>query len=153
MSVVRYEKPPPAKRIPDFDRVLLKEEGSGILGFALTGFMKLQAEIAELGDFRLTDKQGERIDSLLAESDSLRLFARERIQRHQFGDITTAEFQQAYAEFCSDRGWQPLPNTLVERKSTDVMLEVWQVPKCHCVVREGKDYRGWKKVRFVPQAL
>ena len=31
LLVVRYEKPPPTKRILDFDHVLLREEGSGIL--------------------------------------------------------------------------------------------------------------------------
>ena len=31
----------------------------------------------------------------------------------------------------------------------DVMLEVWQVAKSHCVERDGKkSNRGWKKVRI-----
>jgi hypothetical protein len=50
--------------------VLLREEGSGILLWALAGFVKLQTEFAETGDFSLTDSQRERVDSLLAESDN-----------------------------------------------------------------------------------
>jgi phage/plasmid-associated DNA primase len=134
----------------DFDRVLLKEEGSGILRWAMAGFVKLQAEFADVGDFVLSDAQRERVDSLLAESDSLRLFVRARIERHAYGDVTASEFQQGYAEFCADKGWNPLPITVVERQAADVMLEVWQAPKSHCVERDGrKSNRGWKKVRLV----
>ncbi len=151
LLIVRYENPPPAKRILDFDRVLLKEEGSGILRWAMAGFVKLQAEFAELGDFGLSDAQRGRIESLLAESDSLRLFVRQGIGRHEYGDITNSELQQGYAEFCADRGWNPLPITVVERQAADVMLEVWQAPKSHCVERDGKkSNRGWKKVQILP---
>lgn len=146
---VRYEKPPPAKRILDFDKTLLQEEASGILRWAMAGFVKLQAEFAKCGDFVLSEKQRGRIDSLLAESDSLRIFVREQFERHEYGDVTSAEFQQAYAEYCADRGWNSLPITVVERSAADLMLDVWQVSKCHCIEREGKkSLRGWKRVRL-----
>ena len=149
LLIVRYENPPPAKRILDFHVPLLREEGSGILRWALAGFVKLQEEFAERGDFVLTDAQRGRIDSLLAESDSLRIFVRERLERHEHGDITTGEFQQAYAEFCADKGWNSLPITVVERMAADVMLEEWQVAKNHCIERDGKkSNRGWKRVKL-----
>jgi phage/plasmid-associated DNA primase len=71
LLVVRYDRPPPAHRILDFHATLLREEGSGILRWALAGFVKLQAEFKEIGDFLLTDAQKERVNSLLAESESL----------------------------------------------------------------------------------
>ena len=149
LLIVRYEKPPPAKRILDFHIPLLRDEGSGILRWALAGFVKLQQEFAERGDFMLTDAQRGRIDSLLAESDSLRLFVREALERDDYGDVTTGEFQQGYAEFCADKGWNALPITVVERHAADVMLDVWQVAKNHCVERDGKkSNRGWKRVRL-----
>ena len=149
LLIVRYENSPPAKRILDFHVPLLREEGSGILRWALAGFVKLQEEFAERGDFVLTDAQRGRIDSLLAESDSLRIFVRERLERHEHGDITTGEFQQGYAEFCADKGWNSLPITIVERMAADVMLEEWQVAKNHCIERDGKkSNRGWKRVKL-----
>ena len=149
LLIVRYENPPPAKRILDFHVPLLREEGSGILRWALAGFVKLQEEFAERGDFVLTDAQRGRIDSLLAESDSLRIFVRERLERHEHGDITTGEFQQGYAEFCADKGWNSLPITIVERMAADVMLDEWQVAKNHCIERDGKkSNRGWKRVKL-----
>ena len=150
LLVVRYEKPPVAKRILDFDHVLLRDEGSGILRWALAGFVKLQAEFAEIGDFKLTDAQRGRVDSLLAESDSLRLFVRERLQRHEYGDVTTAEISQGYAEFCADKGWNALPTAIVERTLPDIMLDEFHVTKVHSIERDGKkSNRGWRKVRML----
>ena len=149
LLIVRYEQPPPAKRILDFHVPLLRDEGSGILRWALAGFVKLQAEFRDCGDFALTDGQRGRIDSLLAESDSLRLFVREGIERDEYADLTAGEFQQAYAEFCAAKGWNALPITVVERNAADVMLDVWQAAKSHCIERDGKkSNRGWKSVRI-----
>lgn len=149
LLVVRYEKPPPAKRILDFDHLLLREEGSGILRWALAGFVKLQAEFAQIGDFALTDPQRGRIDSLLAESDSLRLFVKERMERHEHGDVTCAEISQAYVEYCADKGWNALSSAVVERTLPDIMLDQFHVTKSHSVEREGKkSNRGWRKVRL-----
>jgi len=55
------------KRITGFEEILIKEEGSGSLRWAIDVFVKLKAQLAEMGDFRLTPAQQERIDSLLQE--------------------------------------------------------------------------------------
>ena len=153
LLIVRYENTPPAKRILDFHVPLLRDEGSGILRWALAGFVKLQAEFAERGDFALTDAQRGRIDSLLAESDSLRLFVKQRLVRHDYGDVTTGEISQAYAEFCADHGWNVLPTAVVERTLPDIMLDVFHVTKSHSIERDGrKSNRGWRKVRLLEAA-
>jgi P4 family phage/plasmid primase-like protien len=149
LLVLRYEKPPPAKRVLDFDRVLLREEGSGILRWALNGFVKLQTEFAELGDFKLTDAQRARVESLLAESDSLRLFVTERLVQHEYGDVTTSEISQAYSEYCADKGWNALPSAVVERTLPDLMLQMFHVTKSHSIERDGKSNRGWHKVKLL----
>jgi P4 family phage/plasmid primase-like protien len=147
LLIVRYENPPPAKRILDFHVPLLREEGSGILRWALAGFVKLQTEFAELGDFKLTDAQRGRIDSLLAESDSLRLFVKERITRHEYGDVTATEISQAYSEYCADNGWNALPTAVIERTLPDIMLDTFHVTRSHSIERDGKkSNRGWRRV-------
>ncbi len=149
LLVVRYEKPAPTKRVLDFDHVLLRDEGSGILRWALAGFVKLQTEFAETGDFSLTDAQRGRVDSLLAESDSLRLFVQTQLERHEHDNITSAEISQAYAEFCADKGWNALPTSVVERTLPDLMLEHFHVTKSHSIERDGKkSNRGWRQVRL-----
>ena len=150
LLIVPYKNPPVAKRVPDFDLVLLREEGSGILRWAIDGFVKLRAELAEVGDFRLTAAQQERIDSLLQESDSLRTFVRTRMEQCDGESVTSSEFVQAYAVFCSDQGWNPLPTAVVERKVPDLMLETWQVPKSNSLGGDGqKSRRGWRNVLLI----
>ena len=149
LLVVRYEKPAPAKRVLDFDHVLLRDEGSGILRWALAGFVKLQTEFAETGDFALTEAQHGRVDSLLAESDSLRLFVQASLERHEHENVTSAEISQAYAEFCADKGWNALSSAVVERTLPDLILEMFHVTKSHSIERDGKkSNRGWRRVRL-----
>lgn len=81
MLIARYESPPPKVKIPNFGELLIREEGPGILNWALDGLRMLLKDIEETGDIRLTDRQAGVVDSLLAESDSLRFFLRECVQR------------------------------------------------------------------------
>ena len=149
LLIVRYERPAVEKRILDFDRVLLAEEGAGILRWALAGFVKLQQEFADTGDFVLTKGQLARIDSLLNESESLRLFVSESLEAAPGCDVTGSEHVQSYAEFCADHGWSPLPVTVVESQLTNLMVDVFKVAKSHSIARDGKkSNRGWRGVRI-----
>jgi len=147
LLIVRYEKPPVTKRILDFDKVLLAAEGPGILRWALQGFVKLQSEFNSIGDFVLTDAQKKRIDSLLNESESLRVFIRDGLEAAPGDDVTSQEIVTAYAEFCADHGWNPMPVTIVERQLSDLMLETFRVTKSNDIERDGKK-RGWHGVRI-----
>jgi putative DNA primase/helicase len=149
LLIIRYQNPPPANRILDFHVQLLRDEGSGILRWALAGFVKLQSEFAERGDFALTETQRGRVDSLLAESDSLRIFVNQRLEKHEYGDVTTAEISQAYAEFCADNAWNVLPTAVVERTLPDLILDAFHVPKSHSIERDSKrSNRGWHMIRL-----
>ena len=43
--IVRFEGPVPKKKIPDFAEVLIEEEGSGILNWALEGLQMVLEDI------------------------------------------------------------------------------------------------------------
>ena len=112
LLIVRYEAPTPKKKIPDFGERLAREEGSGILKFAIAGLAMLLRDIDENnGDIALTDRQRTIVDSLLAESDSLRLFLQEAIAKAEGEDLSVNEIVEAYAAFCPEKGWNPLPIT------------------------------------------
>jgi phage/plasmid-associated DNA primase len=150
ITIVRYEAPPPSKRIPDFGAYLVREEGSGILNWALLGAQKLLTEIPdEGGDFSLTQRQKGVVDSLLAESDSLRHFLHARVRVDSYGDVTTNELIEAYAAYCPEHRWQPLPITEVQRQLEGLMLEIFGVSKGHSVERDGKGQRGFRGVKIV----
>ena len=65
------------------------------------------------GGIALTERQEAVVDSLLAESDSLRFFLRGRVERAEDADLSVNELVEAYAAFCPERGWTPLPITEV----------------------------------------
>ena len=143
LLIVRYEAPPPKKKIPDFGERLVREEGSGILNFAIAGLSMLLEDIDETGDIVLTERQRTIVDSLLAESDSLRLFLQEAVEREDGADLSVNEIVEAYATFCPERGWNPLPITEIHRSLEGLMLELFRVTKSHSVKRDGKSVRGF----------
>lgn len=148
LLIVRYEAPPPGKKIPDFGKHLVAVEGSGILNWALQGLAALLQDVAEIGDIRLTGRQSGTVDSLLAESDSLRQFLKDRVAKSDEGDLTVNEIVQAYAEYCPTKGWNPMPITVIQRQVEGLMLELFQTVKNHCVERSGKQQKGFTHVTF-----
>ncbi len=154
MLIVRYEAPAPKKKIPDFGELLIREEGSGILNWAIKGLRMLLIDIAETGDIRLTPRQAGVVDSLLAESDSLRYFLRENVVKAPGSDLSVGEIVQAYAHYCPDKGWDPLPETQIGRQLPDLMMELFHVVKTNNTLRDGKAARGFRGVAFRdPEAL
>jgi hypothetical protein len=81
------------------------------------------------------------VDSLLAESDSLRLFLQEAVENADGMDVSVNEIAEAYATFCPEKGWNPLPITEIHRSLEGLMLELFRVTKSHSVERDGKSFR------------
>lgn len=153
INIVRYESPPPARKIPDFGAQLVKVEGSGILNWALLGAQMVLNEIPDAGgDFVMTERQRGIVDSLLAESDSLRHFLQDRVVADAYGDLTVSELVEAYAAYCPEKKWQPLPITEVQRQLEGLMLELFGVSKCHGIERADKTQRGFRGVKFFDAA-
>jgi len=118
--IVRYEAPPPKKIIPDFGAVLVREEGPGILNFFIAGLDMVLRDIdaSDNGDIALSDRQTQIVDSLLAESDSLRFFLQRRVEKAEDDDLSVDEIVEQYAQFCPDMGWPrcQLPKFTVHSK-------------------------------------
>jgi phage/plasmid-associated DNA primase len=150
LLIVRYEAPPPKRIIPDFGALLAREEGPGILHWCIAGLDLVLRDIdaSSNGDIELTDRQKRVVDSLLAESDSLRFFLLERVERRDASDLSVNEIVEAYAAFCPDMGWAPLPITEVQHSLEGLMLELFQVTKSNSLKREEKWARGFFGVDF-----
>jgi phage/plasmid-associated DNA primase len=145
LLIVRYEGSAPKKKIPDFGAVLVREEVSGILNWCIAGLEMLLRDVDQRadGDISLTERQKNIVNSLLAESDSLRLFLCDHVEREQGADVSVSEIVEAYAAFCPEKGWNPMPITEVQRSLEGLMLELFQVTKAHCVKRDGGSVRGF----------
>lgn len=147
-----YEAPPPAKKDPLFVDRLVASEASGILNWMIAGAVDLLADIDECGDIKLSAMQKDRIESLLAESDSVRDFARRGCARGTSTDkVTSEEMSTAYIAYCERRGWSPLPSKSVERVLPDALLEIHGASKSNDITRfvGDKAKRGYRGVRLL----
>jgi len=148
LLIVRYEAPPPKKKIDDFGVILVREEGSGILNWGLQGLGMVLADVREHGDIQLTPRQTGVVDSLLAESESLRHFLIECVEVGEDCDLSVDEIVEDYAQFCPEKSWSALPLTEVHKQLSGLMLELFKVSQNHCTKRDGRSVRGFSHVRF-----
>ncbi len=151
LLIVPYENHPPKKKIRHFAELLIKEEGSGILNWALAGLSMVLNDIAEIGDINLSPAQESIVDALLGESDSLRHFLIDKIEKDGNSDLTTNEIVEAYAEYCPTKGWNAKPITIVYKELEGLMLELFATAKAQSIERSGKPFRGFRRVGFKNQ--
>jgi len=149
--MVPFEGPIPTKKIPNFADVLIESEGSGILNYALEGLSLVLKDVEQYGDIQMPISQDKVIDTLLAESDSLRHFLSDRIEHDAHLDLSTSEIVEAYAEYCPSMGWNPKPITTVQSDLEGLMLELFKTSKAHSIKRDNKSGRGFRRVKFKDQ--
>ena len=78
--------------------VLLKEEGSGIVNWAIEGACKL---LKNGGQIPRSEEQTKRIKALLLESDSVRSFIEDMVIADPMGQVTSEQLYAAYWRFCA----------------------------------------------------
>lgn len=136
--------------IPDFENVLLREEGPGILAWLVEGAVRHVAELQRIGRFELSAAQQERVENLLAESESARHFAEDCLEKCQGAQLTVQDALVAYAEYADAKGWELGPD---RRRSTEIqqaILEVHRVALSHDIKKheDSKACRGWRHLRL-----
>jgi putative DNA primase/helicase len=153
LLIVRFVGAKPRRKIPSYAEHLLATEGPGILNWALEGLEKLLAEIAIDNDFVLTGRQKQIVDDLIDESDSLRIFVKQRLRLASGSSVTTSEVILAYVEFCRSKGWEQGLRTseIISRQLVDLMLEVHQRDRSNDLGPNGTN-RGYRGVEIVSDA-
>lgn len=149
LLIIDYECPPTNKPIPNFDRLLVEEEGPGILNWCIEGALHLLADMDAYGKFQMTQAQSDRVEALLCESDSVRHFARERVVAQDGDSATVSELQTAYHSYCEDKGWQPVTVRQFENAISNVMLELHRSAKRTDIKRNDKNQRGFSNVQII----
>ncbi len=150
LMIIEFGKQKVEKPIPNFARMLVAEEGPGILLWGIGGAIKLLKELRAHGDLVLSDRQRERVDKLLLESDSVAIFVQDCIG-YQSGDVTTSELVAAYFEYCTRRGWIALSPRLVENQLPDVLANRFMVQRVNDILRHGRSSRGYRGIGLKSQ--
>jgi P4 family phage/plasmid primase-like protien len=154
LMMIDYKKPKPAKRISEFAKALLKEESSGILWWMVEGAVAHLNELNECGDFRLTKDQADRVERLLAESDSVREFVRQCVRPSAPTDsVTVEDMLSAYERFCSTYGWHPVPPIEAQRQFHQWMEEIHKIRRRNDIRTGEGVQRGFKGVQMIDTAL
>ena len=151
LLLIEFGQPAPSKPIPHLDDVLIAEEGAGILNWMIEGAIKLLYDLETNGRIHLSKREEQRVDSLLAESDSIRSFVLNCIEPRHGSDVTTAELGEAYMTFCEDKGWRAVSITNFQNQIRDIILEVHRLSQRHDIIRYGKAQRGYMYVALKDQ--
>ncbi len=157
LIIVRYDKPYIGQRIFEIDKYLLAREAPGILNWCISGLSMLFGDYAQAGDIILTADQQKRVTDLLSESDSLRLFVENAIVRDENKmtngenhSLTVDDIVTEYIEDCIKvKQWTPLSVTTIEKHLPDLMQRFFGSGKAHDLKRNGKNKRGFWKVRWI----
>src|SRR6185369_15449487 len=105
LRIFDYHKPKPKKPIPDLDSLILATEGPGVLNWMLEGFYRERESGFGLV---LNQRQQDRVDNLLLESESHAHFAPEMLIKQQGATLTVDKAHKSYVAFCNQRGWSAL---------------------------------------------
>jgi len=148
---IHFSRPYHGVRIPEISKVLLLEEGSGILKFFLDGAIKLLRDCRSYGDIQLSPRQQHLVDTMLAESDSIALYLGSAIRPVSYSDgagVATDEIRQRYLNFCQQRQWEPQIGDFGYRLPR-LMAKLFGASQCHNLERHGKkNVRGYRRVVF-----
>jgi hypothetical protein len=148
LIIIRYRKQRTGTRILDFHKILMKEEGPGILNWGLAGLELLRKDIDQTGDIVLSPEITRTVQSLVEESDGLRLFLRNNIQSDEFSDISVDELVRGFTGHCQKLGWSMEPIGKIHRDLESLMMELFSRVKRNDIKRWGKAVRGYKGVKF-----
>jgi phage/plasmid-associated DNA primase len=135
LFLINFVGDPVKNRIVNFDQILLKEEGSGILNFAIDGLLAYYKDEATTGDIAMNDEQRQRVEKLLSESDGLRTFITTELVEEDGTDVTTDEIVVAYAKYARKKKWRVQRKRTIENQAQDLILEAWGVTQSHDIKR------------------
>ena len=79
LILMSYAQKTHLKDVPHFAEKLMRDEGPGILNWALKGLELANKDVESIGELALTAEQRKRVEALLDESEGLRVFVRDHI--------------------------------------------------------------------------
>ena len=142
LIIIRFEKTySTEKRIFDLDDVLIKDEGSAILNWALSGIALLKKDLDQAKDIRLSAKQQKRVNSLVKESEALRNFLKSEVCTRSGSNLSVDELVTAFTAYCQDkdRNWTVDSVRNVQKDLEPLMMELFSSSKSNSVKRQIQD--------------
>ena len=165
LIIINFEKPAPDRPIPDLGGKLLlgdvglgwSPEASGIINWGLLGARVVLKEAREDGKVLLSRRQHNRINDLLAESESVRHFIKnmvEKTEKERKEDVTTEDLLDGYRNFCMDRSWSCVPDSQFMNQCCEWILKIHSCARSNDIKRKDasgalKAKRGYRNLRLI----
>ena len=149
LLVIPFEREPVNKPIPNFGKLLVQEEGEGILAWMVEGAQLLLRDIKGHGRIQLDALQRKRITDLLAESDSVMAFVTRRVVPEKQGKVHTRELFEAFTDFSLNHDLPPVTKAAFNRRLRSEMLDAHGSVASENVERHGRRGRGYLGVRLL----
>src|SRR5262249_43832623 len=138
------------ERITDFHRVIVQNEGPGILNFLIEGCNLLLKDLDHGGRLSLSPNQSNHINRFIAESDSLRRFLLANLSAvsQSESDLSTDEILDAYYADCVVRELNSIPTAEAQKTLPELMKDLFAKSRSHDIKRQNKSHRGYRGVCF-----
>lgn len=149
LVVLRYRNSLPTPPAPGFVKWLLENEGSGILNWAISGYLQLR----QAGGFSGLANVGDDADDLISSSDTLGYFVWRHLIRNDDSTVTTCELSRAYYDLCRLRQWAPIRRGEFDRGIEERIIGRFTVSKSHDIKRNGTDRNGFRGLAIVETPL
>lgn len=145
LVILHTEAGPAAAPVRDFDKVLVAEEGSGILGLVAREAKRL----LEAGTLKLTRAQQHRIELMVDASDPIRTFVRHFVEPAHGESLYTADAYEATKAFLRRHRYEPIPEGRLQRSFREAMMSVHGARRSNSLTRSpGKSTKGWRHFRL-----
>lgn len=132
------------QQITGLSHILLREEGSGILNWALQGLLEFIID-----DFKLilNDRQRAIVSDLLDESESCTCFLRECVRPTTGGKLLAREAYRKYVDFCSSRQWAPSAEVKFNRDIKKAVQDKHGITQSN----DLPGGRGWRGIHLMDE--
>lgn len=130
------------QQITGLSNILLREEGSGILNWALQGLWQFVEDDFKL---KLNDRQRAIVRGLLDESESCICFLRECVRPMQGGRLLVSAAYHSYVDFCASRQWPPLAEGKFNREFKQAVQEKHGITQSNDLIGG----RGWRGIDLI----
>lgn len=138
-----FNKPPVAEPIPNFDDILLHEEGPGILSWMIEGAVKIiQHKFEGLSDSL------SRVDELLRESDSVYGFLTECVVRDSEAKTPAWVLVDHYERWCKEQDWVPVPQPKSNAQMRAGIAKLFNITQSNDIEFGSCTRRGYHGIRI-----
>ncbi|MEI8341504.1 MAG: phage/plasmid primase, P4 family [Verrucomicrobiota bacterium] len=126
LRILAFKEPAKGRKtIVNLDKLIIDKEGSGILNWAIVGAAQVLADKRAHRVRELSPGQHQRLETLLGQSDSVRHFLEERVERRHGESLEKNDILEAYADYCGEKSWEPLPDLAARKELNNRMLELF----------------------------